>query len=161
MKTIEKNAEKIARNVLDGILARPEARYYLAASEEALSERISNVVRDVSGRLGAWLDRSEPRDLLFDRYTDLGATRCRQCMPLEEVAEVLLMIRKEICSVIGDRMPEGSACPSDEPADIKHYVHLLFACITQSIIAGYRNEQAAAAEIRRRERLLPREALRI
>jgi len=160
LKAIEANAGNITDKVLAEIFARPEATYYSSASEEAVSSRISQVIRDVQKRLESWLGGNEPKNLVFDRYLRLGAMRCQQCMPIEEIAAALLMIRGEICRAVSARRAADHNT-HDEPSDIIYHVNLLFAGIIQSIVTGYWNEQAVIAKKRRWENLLPKEALRM
>jgi hypothetical protein len=161
LKAIEAKAEEITDKVLAEILARAEGGYYSSAPEEAVSDRISQVIGDVQKRLESWLGRNEPKNLIFDRYLHLGAKRCKQCMPVEEIAAALLMIQREISCAVSARTAADHANTHDEPAYIIYYVNLIFAGIIQSVITGYWNEQTVIARKRRWEKLLPKGALRI
>lgn len=140
LKIIEINADKITRNILEQIHSKPETLYYSSVTNEYISVRIFHVIRDVNKKLSKWLNKNEPRNILFTSYSELGAMRCRQCVPLEALTAVFLMIRKEICHVISSQASSLSGLPSNMPEKISYCLNLLFAGIIQSIVTGYNNE---------------------
>ena len=59
LKAIEAKAEEITDKELAEILARAEGGYYSSAPEEAVSDRISQVIGDVQKRLESRLGRND------------------------------------------------------------------------------------------------------
>jgi hypothetical protein len=141
MELIENNADKITSNILLEIQKRDEVRHYREIPEDVAAGRISQVTRNVYERLGNWLNKNKPKDTLFAYYSELGAQRCREGIPLEEVVMLLMLIKREIWYVIDDQIVVGSGFPLKE---ISYYGNLFFDRIIHSAITGY---QAALGKI--------------
>ncbi|MGO9145629.1 MAG: hypothetical protein ACLQDF_04605 [Desulfomonilia bacterium] len=140
MDLIEKNAEKITNKLLQDIRKREETRHYREISEDVTSERISQVIRNVYQRLGNWLNKNKPKNTLFAYYSDLGAQRCREGIPLDEVVMVFLLIKRGIWDVIKDQISVDSGFDLNQLMEINFYVNLFFDRIIHSIVAGYQGE---------------------
>jgi len=137
MQLIEANADAITSNVLLEVRKRSEVRHYLEIPEEIARERISQVIRNVYERLGSWLNKNRPKNVLFAYYSTLGAERCREGIPLEEVVMLIMLIKREIWYVINDRVATGSGFTLK---DINYYGNLFFDRIIHSIVTGYQSE---------------------
>lgn len=161
LQAIETRADEIRNNVLEEIQRRPDTWHYQVLPDEVVSERITHTVRQITLRLGDWLRRSEPKDLMFSWFTDLGEKRCGQSMPLEDVSSVILLIRKEMSRVVRQVMAADQIFANDQLAGINYYLNLLFVRIIQSTTLGYQSEAAAIALKRSREKELSRRAFRI
>lgn len=148
LKTIEANADQITGKILKEIRTRPEAAYYKSVSNEVVTIRISHVIRDVYKRLENWLGKNEPKNLLFAYYSDLGAMRCRQCVPLDAVTALFLILRNEIIDIIKAQTSSDIEPSLGLTEKINYYTNLLFVGIIQSIITGYRNELDAVIDMR-------------
>jgi hypothetical protein len=161
LEAIEKDAEKITNILLEEIRKKPETWHYLVASDEVNLERISQVIKNVYVRLGSWLQKNESKDMLFTFYMNLGAQRCKEGIPLEEVTMVLLLIRREIWNLIRNQLVFDDGFPLNQLVEINYYVNLIFVRIIQSTIAGYRNKLAVIAVMRGREKQISRNAFRL
>ena len=161
LDTLEKNAENMTNSILEEIRMRPETWHYLAACDEVNTERISQVIKNVYDRLESWLHRNESKNMLFSFYMNLGAQRCQEGIPLEEVTKVLLLIRREIWYVIRDHLTFDDRFPLNQLVEINYYVDLIFVRIIQSTIAGYRNKLAVISAMCGRGKQLPGKAFRI
>jgi hypothetical protein len=143
MELIENNAEKITSNILMEIQKRDGVEHYREIPEDIARERISQVIRNVYERLGNWLNKNKPKNTLFAYYSNLGAERCREGIPLEEVIMLLMLIKREIWQVIGDQIAVGSGFPLKE---INLYGNLFFDRIIHSTITGYQAELGKICE---------------
>jgi hypothetical protein len=137
MELIEANADAITANVLMEAQKRSEVRHYREIPEDIARERISQVIRNVYERLGSWLNKNKPKDVLFAYYSTLGAGRCREGIPLEEVIMLIMLIKREIWYVINDRVTTGSGFTLK---DVNYYGNLFFDRIIHSVINGYQAE---------------------
>jgi hypothetical protein len=161
LDAIENNAEEITHDILDEIHVRPGTWHYLVASDEVTSERISRVIRDVHARLGNWLKREEPRNMLYSSYLNLGAARCGEGIPLEEITTVLLLIKGAIWNAAKDQIAPGNRSTLNQFVEINYCMNLFFVRIIQSTIAGYLNKQAGRAVKKRRKKQALRETFRV
>jgi hypothetical protein len=141
LEAIKKNAEKITNTIREEIHVTPATWHYLVVPNEVISDRIFHVIKNVHLRLENWLKKNEPKNMLFAYYSDLGAERCKQGMPLEEVGMVLLLIRREVWNMIGPQIVVDNGFTLNQFVEINYLVNLFFVRIIQSTIAGYQNEQ--------------------
>ena len=137
IELIENNADKIISNVMLNIQKRDEVKHYRGIPQDIAAERISQVIRNVYERLGNWLNKNKSKDTLFAYYSNLGAQRCREGIPLEEVVMLFLLIKREIWDLIRDQIVVGSGFPLKE---INFYGNLFFDRIIHSTITGYQAE---------------------
>lgn len=140
LNSLDKNMNEITHTTLEEIHTGSAIRYYTALSHEVFSRRISQVISDVHKKLGLWLREGQPKTLLLASYLDLGAARCRQCVPLEEITSVILMIRTTIRRAIGMPAVADGTPFHDLQEKALYSLDLLFAGIVQSVISGYCNE---------------------
>jgi hypothetical protein len=140
MNLIKDHAEKIIKNLMQKIQEREEVRHYREISEEVTEERISQVIRNVYERLGNWLNKNKPKDTLFAYYSDLGAQRCREGIPIDEAIMLLMLIKREIWNAIRDEIDGFSGFTLNQLLEINFYVNLFFDRIIHSTVIGYQNE---------------------
>jgi hypothetical protein len=143
MELIENNAGTITENILLEVQKHDEVKHYQELPEGVARERINQVIRNVYERLGNWLSKNKSKDTLFAYYFHLGAERCREGIPLEEVVMLFMLIKREIWYVIGDGIAVGSGFPLKE---INYYGNLFFDRIVHSTIAGYQAELGKVCE---------------
>jgi hypothetical protein len=146
MTLIENNADKITKNLLQEIQKREETRHYRELSEDVTIERISQVIRNVYNRLGNWLNKNKPKNTLFAYYSDLGAQRCREGIPLDEVVMVLMLIKREIWHTIRDQISVDSGFTLNLFMEVNFYVNLFFDRIIHSTVTGYQIELGKICE---------------
>jgi hypothetical protein len=104
------------------------------------------VIRNVYQRLGNWLNKNKPKNTLFAYYSDLGAQRCREGIPLDEVVMVFLLIKRGIWDVIKAQISVDSGFDLNQLMEINFYVNLFFDRIIHSIVAGYQKELGTVYE---------------
>lgn len=140
MTLIENHADKITRNVVNEVLKRDETRHYWNLPEDVREERIAQVIRNVHVRLGSWLSKNKPKNTLFAYYSDLGAVRCREGMPLDEIIMVFQLIKKAIWHELRDQIAVESGFTLNQFMEINYYVNLFFDRIVHATVSGYQEE---------------------
>lgn len=152
-KAIELNAEQITNKLLQEVHEKPETWHYMVIQDEVVADRIFHVIRNISSRLGNWLKKNEPKERLFSYYTFLGSERCRQCIPLEALISVLLMIRREILKTVGNQLALETG--TGTMAEAVYQTNLFFVRVVQSAIAGYRNQADLISQARKTKKRKP------
>jgi hypothetical protein len=140
MTLIENNADKIKKNVIQEVLKRDETRHYWELSDDAREERIGRVIKNVHVRLGDWLNKNKPKNTLFAYYYNLGATRCKEGMPLDEVVMVFQLIKRTIWHELRDQIVVDSGFTMNQFMEINYYVNLFFDRIIHATVTGYQDE---------------------
>ncbi|HOO90371.1 MAG TPA: hypothetical protein PLA74_06070 [Syntrophales bacterium] len=146
MTLIENHAEKITKHVDKEVLKLEETRHYRELSEEVREERIAQVIRNVYIRLGNWLNKNKPKNTLLAYYSELGADRCREGMPLDEVIMVFQLIKRAIWHEIRDQIAIDSGFTLNQFMEINYYVNLFFDRIVYATATGYLNELGKVLE---------------
>lgn len=146
MKLIELNTEDIAQNLLKEFRKKGEFLNYREISEDVFLERISQVIRNVYLRLGSWLDKNKQKNTLFVYYSNLGAERFREGIPLDEVIQLFITIKMEIWHLFREQMVPSSEIDMKRLMEIDFYVNLFFDRIVTAIVKGYQNELMKSCE---------------
>ena len=154
MTLIENHAEKITKNVVQEVQKREETRHYWEISEDVTEERIAQVIRNVHLRLGNWLNKNKPKNTLFAYYSDLGAHRCREGLPLDEVVMVFQLIKRAIWHELRDQIAVDSGFTLNQFMEINYYVNLFFDRIIYALVTGYQEELGKTVENARKEKQL-------
>jgi hypothetical protein len=137
---IEGRIEEIVRTVVQEMQTREEIRHYLKVPERSREERIGNVIRDMCERLGYWLNRENPDSSLSAHYSRLGAQRCREGIPLEEVVLVILFIKRGIWDELKNKLVLDNSFTLNHLRDLENNYHLFLDRMVKSIIRGYVDE---------------------
>jgi len=157
MTLIENHAEKIMKSVVKDVQSREETKHYWDLSEEVTEERVAQVIRNVYVRLGNWLNKNKPKNTLFAYYSKLGATRCKEGMPLDEVIMVFQLIKRAIWHELRDQIAIESGFTLNQFMEINYYVNLFFDRIVHATVAGYQEELRELVEnAGKREHILAR-----
>jgi hypothetical protein len=138
MKLLEINAADLTKNLLLEIQKKPEFRHYQHISEDVSVERIFQVIRNVYERLGKWLNENKPKNTLFAYYSDLGAQRFREGIPLDELIMLFLLIKREIWHMFREQL--SSEVDLKRLSEIDFYVNLYFDRVITAMISGYQEE---------------------
>ncbi len=154
MTLIENHAEKITKNVVQEVQKRDETRHYWDLSKDVTEERIAQVIRNVHVRLGNWLNKNKPKNTLFAYYSDLGATRCREGLPLDEVVMVFQLIKRAIWHELRDQIAIESGFTLNQFMEINYYVNLFFDRLVHATVTGYQNELGKIVENTGKEKSL-------
>jgi hypothetical protein len=140
MKLVENQADELAKNIVEEIRKKHEYAHYQELPEDVFAERISQILRNVYVRLGNWLNEDKPKNTLFAYYSDLGAQRFREGIPLDEVIRLFLLVKREIWHVFREEMAVNSEMDLKRLMELDYYVNLFFDRIVSSTISGYQNE---------------------
>jgi hypothetical protein len=140
MTLIESHAEKITKKVFQEVQTREETRHYRELSEDVTEDRIAQVIRNVHLRLGNWLNKNKPKNTLFAYYSDLGAHRCKEGIPLDEVVMVFMLIKRVIWHELRDQLTVDSGFTLNQFMEINYYVTLFFDRIIHALVTGYQEE---------------------
>ena len=140
MTLIENHAEKIMKTVDQEVLKRDETRHYWDLSEDVREERIAQVIKNVHVRLGNWLNKNKPKNTLFAYYSDLGAARCREGLPLDEVVMVFQLIKRAIWHELRDQITVESGFTLNQLLEINYYGNLFFDRMVHAVVTGYQDE---------------------
>jgi len=146
MTIIENEAEKITKNVIKDVQTREETRHYRDLPEDVKEDRVAQVIRNVYVRLGNWLNKNKPKNTLFAYYSDLGATRCREGMPLDEVIMVFQLIKRAIWHELRDQIAIDSGFTLNQFMELNYYVNLFFDRIVHATVTGYQVELCKMVE---------------
>jgi len=138
---LDTNAQYLARALRDAGID-----LYRKTTVGDNAQRIAQVIRTVYERLGNWLNKNKPKNTLFAYYSDLGAQRCREGIPLDEVIMVLMLIKREIWHTIRDQISVDSGFTLNLFMEINFYVNLFFDRIIHSTVTGYQNELGKICE---------------
>jgi len=140
MTLIEKNADKIMKDVIREVEKREETRHYWEISEALTEDRVAQVIRNVHVRLGSWLNKNKPKNTLFAYYSDLGAHRCREGIPLDEVVMVFQLIKRAIWHELREQIAVDNGFNLNQFMEINYYVNLFFDRIIHALVNGYQEE---------------------
>jgi hypothetical protein len=146
MKLIEMNAEELTKSLLQEIQKKDEFRHYQEISEDVSLERIYQVIHNVYERLGNWLNENKPKNTLFAYYSDLGAQRFREGIPLDELIMLFLMIKREIWHMFREQIVLSSEIDLKRLMEIDFYVNLYFDRVITSMVTGYQEELGKVLE---------------
>ncbi|HOH81246.1 MAG TPA: hypothetical protein PLS25_06420 [Methanoregulaceae archaeon] len=138
MKVIEMNADELSSSLLRTIQGMDEFPHYQGILQDVARERIFHVIRNVYERLGNWLNKNKPKNTLFAYYSDLGAQRMREGIPLEELITLFLLIKREIWHLFREEL--NSNMDIKRLMEVDFYVNHFFDRITIALISGYQEE---------------------
>lgn len=145
LEALKKKGKCMGDSLMEEIRMRSGTWHYLDVPDEVLSERISQVTRIVHAKLVAWFSRNDPENTLFGTFSGLGADRCQEGIPLEEVSLVIMLVKREVWKIIREQACAGDGFSLEELLEISYSVGLCFDRIIQALIAGYQNELALSA----------------
>ncbi len=98
LKRIEENWEQIASAVMRARDRDPHLSHYRNLSDDEIRDRI----RDLTANLGAWLmAKDEAR--LTEHFESLGRRRYEQGLPLHDVIQKLMVLKREIRGFVSDQ----------------------------------------------------------
>lgn len=98
LQRIEMNWEQIASAVMLARDRDPHLAHYRNLGDSEIRDR----VRDLTTNLGAWMtERDEAR--LAEHFERLGRRRCEQNLPLHEVIQKLMIVKREIRGYVSEQ----------------------------------------------------------
>ncbi len=145
MELIQQNEESIIEDLVHEIRGRQETEHYQNLSDEVLTERLHQVCYNVYKRLSSWLHANTSKNVVFVYYTGLGRERYKEGIPLEEVIQVLFIIKKKIYHHITDRKAFDNGYALHQVTELFYYINSFFDKIAYAVIVGYQEEIAIRA----------------
>ncbi|MGD0820827.1 MAG: hypothetical protein ABSA71_08795 [Desulfomonilia bacterium] len=148
MKLIENGSEKITKNLMREIQEREEVRHY---RDRDISKEVSfglfllTQFPSISYTLRITWEMNSS-DTMFAYYSDLGAQRCREGIPLEEVIMLIMLIKRQILDAIKNEPEVFIGLTLNQLLEINFYVNLFFDQIIHSTVIGYQDEQGRTNE---------------
>jgi hypothetical protein len=144
MELMEKNSGRLASNLMGDIRRREEARRVSGlkrrTDESGRPERLSAIYED----LLEWLFDNLQKGNLVAYYSSLGEQTHLKGARLEEIVTAILVIQKEIMSIIIDEIDGESDLSLSQILDIVFRVNLFFDLVMHSVISGYHKEPVQA-----------------
>jgi len=145
MELIQRKEAAIIEELVYEIRGQEETRHYGNLSDEMLNERLHHVLYNVYKRLSNWLHNNTSKNVVFAYYTGLGRERYKEGIPLEEVIQVLFIIKKKIYHHITDRKAVDNGYTLHQITELFYYVNSFFDKIAYAIIVGYQEGIAIRA----------------
>ena len=118
MELIQRNEAAIIEELVYEIRGQEETRHYGNLSDEMLNERLHHVLYNVYKRLSNWLHNNTSKNVVFAYYTGLGRERYKEGIPLEEVIQVLFIIKKK-CRVVLEEFDKAFAVDAERMAALR------------------------------------------
>lgn len=155
---IKNHAERITKRVVQEIQTREETRHYREIPENVTEDRIAQVIHNVHSRLGNWLNKKESKTELFSYYSDLGAHRCKEGIPVDEVVMAFMLIKRSIWHELRDQIMMDSGFTLNQIMEVNYYVNLnhfmeinyyvniFFDQIIHALVNGYQEELGKVLE---------------
>ncbi len=145
METVRKNEYLLTRDLVGEIRKTPEAAHYHNLMEDALYERIHQVIYHAYKRHSDWLDNESSKNTISAYYSELGRERHEEGIPLHEVIVALFLIKKRVYRCINERMDLGKNYTHKQVTDLFLNVGLFFDRMVRSVITGYQESSASRA----------------
>jgi hypothetical protein len=144
MELIEKNSGKLASNILGDVRRREEARrkggFAPGPDDGGDPGKGSAIYED----LLEWLFDNLQKENLISYYSSLGEQTHLRGARLEEIVTAILVIQKEIMTLIIDEIDGGGDFFLREILDIVFRVNLFFDLVMHSVINGFHREPGPA-----------------
>ncbi|HON37599.1 MAG: hypothetical protein ACOX3E_05535 [Desulfomonilia bacterium] len=134
---IRKNEYFLTRDVVREIRQTPGIRHYRNTADNSLYDRVNRVLYHIYKRLPHWLRHGVSKHTLFSLYSEVGRQRHREGIPLEELIQVLFLIRRRVFRCISEQCALGRGDHSVPAREFLADVNLLFNHIARAIISGY------------------------
>lgn len=140
IELIENNANEITKDLVEDFRKREETWHYRNLPQDVLYERIHEVIYNVYARLGNWLSKKQPKDVVFAHYTELGRERYKEGIPLQEVVMVLMRIKMKLWEYLIEHKTFDTGYGLNQLMEMSYFVNLFFDRIIHSTIVGYEEE---------------------
>lgn len=121
IKIIESHADELTRGAVETLQSSPHTRSYHGLSPEKLYHLLFEVHHD----LGRWLWRNTDHEIRT-RYSELGARRFHEGIPLAEVLWALVLTKDHLREHIGKSMSADSALELHREQEIYRLIGRFF-----------------------------------
>lgn len=146
METLRKNEYLLTRDLVAEIRSTPEAAHYHSLMDDALYDRIHQVIYHTYKRHSDWLDNESSKNTVTAHYSELGRQRHEEGIPLHEVIVTLFLIKKRVYRCINERMDLEATYTQKQVTDLFLNVGFFFDRMVQSVVAGYQETAASKAK---------------
>jgi hypothetical protein len=134
---IRKNEYFLTRDVVKEIRQTPGIRHYRNTTDSSLYHRVNRVLYHIYKRLPLWLHQGASKNTIFSLYSEVGRQRHREGIPLEEMLQVLFLIRRGIFRRISEQGTRDRGGPPDLTREFLADVNLFFDHMARAVISGY------------------------
>jgi len=152
IELIQRHADELTKRLMKDLLSREETKHYRDLPEDRLYER----VHDVYSRLDSWLGGDKAKTNIRKYYTELGAQRCREGIPLHEVMMAFMLIKRHIWLYVVENQIIDSVYELQRVLELNNRVVLFFDRVIFFVAIGYEDERAEKEKAVDRAGLLSR-----
>lgn len=146
---IEEQWELIAQEVVAQARKDGDAGYYRTLSEAHIRERAADLVRNLS----RWLESENDEELRL-RYELLGAQRCREDVPLQDVLYKIFLIKRKIRTFAMFNNDQTSHLALHQELELLRRMGHCFDLVACHVAKGY-SDQLALRQSERKEVSVP------
>lgn len=152
IELIEKNADELTKRLMKDLLTREETKHYRELPEDRVYER----VHDVYSRLDSWLGGDKAKTNIRKYYTELGAQRYREGIPIHEVMMAFMLIKRHLWLYVVENQIIDSVYELQRVLELNNRVVLFFDRVIFFVAIGYEDERAKQEKVVDRGGLLSR-----
>ncbi len=152
IELIEKNADELTKRLMKDLLTREETKHYRELPEDRVYER----VHDVYSRLDSWLGGDKAKTNIRKYYTELGAQRYREDIPIHEVMMAFMLIKRHLWLYVVENQIIDSVYELQRVLELNNRVVLFFDRVIFFVAIGYEDERAKQEKALDRGGLLSR-----
>jgi len=134
---IRKNEYFLTKDVVKEIRQAPGIRHYRNTTDNSLHDRVNRVLYHIYKRLPLWLRQGASKNTIFSLYSEIGRQRHQEGIPLEEMIQVLFLIRRGVFRCLSEQCTRGGGGPLDRTREFFTGVNLFFDHMARAVISGY------------------------
>ncbi len=149
---IRKNEYFLTRDVVKEIMQTPGILHYRNVTDSSLYDRINRVLYHIYKRLPHWLHQGASKNTIFSLYSEIGRQRHREGIPLEEMIQVLFLIRRGIFRCMSEQDTRGRGGLPGLTRESLTDVNLFFDHMARAVISGYLECVSARKRVMRKRR---------
>ena len=138
---IEEHWERIASEIIEQRQRYPHLSHYRNLSDTEVRAR----VRDLTLNLWKWLENPDA-DGVREQYEELGRVRFAEGIPLAEVLEKILMIRRHLRQYASDHNPALTPMEIYGEMEMLRTMANFFDHVVVGVARGYAEAQRQAAQ---------------
>ena len=140
IKLIEDNADELTNRVCKDLLTREETKSYRTLTQDLLRDRIY----DVYSRLDSWLSKDKKKGEIKQHYTELGAQRYNENIPLSDLVMTLMLIKRHLWIFVMENQFFSSSFELSQALELNNKVVLFFDRVIYFAVMGYEEEMRKA-----------------
>ncbi|MBN1635200.1 MAG: hypothetical protein JW920_01725 [Deltaproteobacteria bacterium] len=140
IETIEKNADVLTKEIVSEIQKLEETTHYRTLPQDVVYDRVHRVFYNVYRKLGNWLSKDKPKNVVFAYYSEVGRERLKENIPLQEVILILQLIRRKLWDFVILNRVFDSGYGLNQVLELNSHVAIFFDSIIYATVSGYENE---------------------